>query len=97
MEIVVIATFWSMFSCFLLFPHLGMPAYLQRAATTLLAAEFVATLMWSFASAGCDRRPCAQPAEAARTAATVDIPLLAVGVISLAIIRGVRHHQRLKR
>jgi hypothetical protein len=96
-EIVVIATFWGMFACFLLFPYLGMPAYLHRAATTLMAAEFVATLVWSFSSAGCVERPCAQPAEAARTAISVDIPLLALGVIALAIIRGVRHHQRLKR
>ena len=95
MEIVVVATLWSMFSCFLLFPHLGMPAYLHRAATTLLAAEFVSLLVWSFGSKGCVERPCGPLTEAGRTAASVDVPLLAAAVIALAIIRGVRHHKRL--
>ncbi len=95
MEIVVVATLWSMFSCVLIFPMLGMPAYMQRSATTLMTAEFVALLVWTFGSDECRERPCAPVAEAGRTAAAVDVPVLAVVVIALAIIRGVRHHQRL--
>jgi hypothetical protein len=94
-EVVVVATLWSMFSCVLIFPMLGMPVYLQRAVTTLLAAEFVAMLVWSFGSEECVERPCAPLAEAGRTAAAVDVPLLSLVVIALAIIRGVRHHQRI--
>jgi hypothetical protein len=94
---IVVATLWSMFSCMLIFPMLGMPAYLYRAACTLLAAEFVSVLVWSFGSDGCTARPCAPLAEAGRTAASVDVPLLASAVITLAIIRGVRHHRKLTR
>jgi hypothetical protein len=94
-EIVVVATLWSMFSCVLIFPMLGMPMYMQRAVTTLMAAEFVAMLVWTFGSDECIERPCAPLAEAGRTAAAVDLPLLALAVIALAIIRGVRHHQQL--
>jgi hypothetical protein len=92
---IVVATLWTMFSCVLIFPMLGMPVYMQRAAMTLLTAEFVALLVWSFGSHGCAERPCAPLAEAGRTAAALDVPVLAVAVIALAIIRGVRHHQRL--
>jgi len=94
-EVVVVATLWSMFSCLLIFPLLGMPTYLYRAATTLLAAEFVSILVWSFGSRGCVERPCGPLTEAGRTVASVDVPLLSAGVIALAIIRGVRHHKRL--
>ena len=95
MEIAVVATLWSMFSCLLIFPMLGMPAYLYRATATLLAAEFGSILVWSFGSDGCTARPCAPLAEAGRTAASVDVPLLSAAVIALAIIRGVRHHKQL--
>jgi hypothetical protein len=94
-EIVVLATLWSMFSCLLLFPLLGMPVHLYRAATTLLAAELVAMLVWTFGSEECTERPCAPLAEAGRTVASVDVPLLSLTVVALAIIRGVRHHKRL--
>ncbi len=97
MEVVVVATLWSMFSCFLIFPQLGLPLYLRRAATSVMAAEFVAMLVWSFGSEECVERPCGAIAEAGRTAAAVDVPLLALAVVALAIIRGVRHHQRLRR
>jgi hypothetical protein len=96
-EIVVVATLWSMFSCFLIFPHLGLPSYLRQAATTVMAAEFVAMLVWSFGSEECAERPCGPVAEAGRTAAALDVPLLGLAVIALAIMRGVRHHQRLSR
>lgn len=93
-EIAATATIWSMFACFLLFPRLGLPALLHRTATALLAAELVALAMWSYGSEGCLRRPCAPAAEAGRTAAAIDIPLLAAALIVLAVMCGVRTWRR---
>jgi hypothetical protein len=93
-EVTAAATIWALFACFLLFPHLGLPAMMHRAAATLLVAELVALAMWSYGSKGCVQRPCAPAAEAGRTAASLDIPLLAVALIALAFIRGVRVWRR---
>jgi hypothetical protein len=93
-EPIVAATLWIMFSCYLLFPILGVPAQFHLAVTTLLTAEFVTALMWYFGKDGCARRPCAPLAEAGRSAASIDVPLLSVAVIVLAIIHGVRRHQK---
>ena len=97
MELAAAATIWAMFSCFLLFPLFGLPRRLQHAAMTLLTAEVVAVLVWGFASEGCLRRPCSAAAEAARTAAGVDIPLLALAFVTFAFIRGVRDVRRSRR
>ena len=94
MEIIAGATIWGLFSCFLLFPHLGMPAVLRRGATFLLAAEFVLALAWKYGTEGCVQRPCGAGAEAARTAVSVDIPALSVALVALAVIHGVRVHRR---
>jgi hypothetical protein len=83
-----------MFSCFLLFPRFGLPAMLHRTAATLLAGELVALAMWSYGSEGCERRPCAPVAEAGRSAAEFDIPLLGVALIVLAVMIGVRAWRR---
>jgi hypothetical protein len=93
-ELIAGATIWGLFSCFLLFPHLGVPTVLQRAATFLLAAEFVLALAWKYGSEGCLERPCGAGAEAARTAVSLDIPLLSVALVALAVIHGVRVHRR---
>ena len=90
MEVAAAATIWSMFSCFLLFPRLGLPAVLHRTAMTLLTAELVALAMWSYGSEGCLQRPCAASAEAGRMAAGVDIPLLSLALLVVAGICGVR-------
>ncbi len=42
MEVVVTATVWVLFTCFLVFPLLELPAALHRTAMTLLVAELVA-------------------------------------------------------
>ena len=91
---VATATIWAMFSCFLLFPRFGLPAALHRTAATLLAGELVALAMWSYGSEGCERRPCAPVAEAGRSAAEFDIPLLALALIVLAVMFGVRAWRR---
>lgn len=85
-----------MFSCFLLFWLLGLPAWMRWMAMTLLTAEIVALGIWSYGSEGCEQRPCAPLAEAGRTAATVDVPLLAVVLVALAalhVARAVRRDQ----
>ena len=86
-----------MFSCFLLLPRLGFPPLMHRTAAALLAAELVALALWSYGSEECIRRPCSAAAEAGRTAASFDVPLLALGLISLAIISGVRGWLRERR
>jgi hypothetical protein len=96
-EVIAAATLWSMFSCFLLFPHVGIPALMHRTAMTLLVAELVALGMWSYGSEGCVERPCAPVAEVGRTAASIDVPLLSLGLVALALYRGVRRWRRAQR
>jgi hypothetical protein len=96
-EVVATATIWSMFSCVLLLPRLGFPPLMHRTAMALLVAELVALAMWSYGSEGCVQRPCSAAAETGRTAATFDVPLLALGLVSLAIISGVRSWIRERR
>jgi hypothetical protein len=96
-EVIATATLWVLFSCFLLFPHLGFPVLMHRTAGALLAAELVALMMWSYGSKGCVERPCAAGAELGRTAAAVDVPMLALALVAVAMIRGMRlmrHRQR---
>jgi hypothetical protein len=87
-EIIAAATIWGMFSCFLLFPRLGLPRGFHRTAITLLVAELVALAMWSYGSPG-------EPgAEAGRSAAAIDIPLLSLALVALAVMFGVRAWRR---
>jgi hypothetical protein len=83
-EITAAATIWGMFACFLIFPHLGLPAVFQRTAMALLVAELLALMTWSYG------RPGAPGAELGRTAAAIDIPLLSLALIVLAVLFGVR-------
>ena len=94
MELAAVLTIWGMFSCFLLFPRLGLPPLWHRTAMTLCVAEFVAVGIWSYGSERCVERPCGAFAEAGRTAATYDIPALAVALIACAVIRGLRSRPR---
>jgi hypothetical protein len=91
MEVTVVATTWGLFSAFLIFPLLGLPAVMQRAVATLLAAEVVAFGIWHFGSEGCVQRPCAAFAETGRTAASLDIPLLSLALLACAMILGLRN------
>jgi hypothetical protein len=87
-EVVATATIWSMFSCFLLFPRLGLPAVWHRTAMALLAGELIALGAWSYGSPG---EPAA---EAGRSAAAIDIPLLSLTLIVLAVAHGLRTYRR---
>ena len=90
MEVTVAATTWGLFSAFLIVPWLGLPPFVQRAVATLLAAELVAFGIWHFGSEDCAARPCAPFAETGRTAAALDIPVLALSLLAFAIMLGVR-------
>lgn len=97
MEVTATLTIWAMFSCFLLFPRLGLPPLMHRTAMALLAAELVALAMWSYGSEGCVERPCSGIAEAGRTAAALDVPLLSAALVLLAVFSGVRRWRRTRR
>ena len=90
-------TIWTLVACFLLFPLVGLPALMHRSAGTLLAAEGIALMMWSYGSEGCRERPCGTVAEVGHTAASIDIPLLTVALVALAVARGVRTLRRAPR
>jgi hypothetical protein len=96
-EVTATATLWCLFSCFLLFPKMGFPPLMHRTAMTLLVAELVALAMWSYGSKGCVERPCGEGAELGRTAASIDVPLLAVALVAVAMIRGMRTMRRRQR
>jgi hypothetical protein len=76
MELATAATVWITFGAWLILPTLNAPERFSRIAIWLCGAELVAAATWSYGSNGCDQRPCAPLAEAARTAAALDIPLL---------------------
>ena len=86
MELIAGGTIWGLFSCFVLFPMLGLPARMRWAAMTLLVGELVALGAWSYGSRGCFERPCGAAAETGRTAATIDVPLLAVALLVLTVM-----------
>jgi hypothetical protein len=81
-QVVAAVTIWAMFASFLLFPMLGLPAAMHRSAMTLLVAELVALGLHSYGG-----RPLAA---AGRSMATIDVPVLALALIGLVIMRGVR-------
>jgi hypothetical protein len=94
MELAAVLTIWATFSCYLLFPLLGLPPLWHRTAMTLCAAEFLAAATWSYGTETCVQRPCGALPEAARTAATYDIPALAAALVAVAVIRGLRSRPR---
>jgi hypothetical protein len=85
-EVIWASTIWGLFSCFLLFPHLGLPRRLQWAAMTLLCAELLMLGMYSYGGHAV--------ATVGRGAATLDVPLLSVALLALAIMRGVHVETR---
>jgi hypothetical protein len=94
MELVGAMTLWSLGTAWFLFPLLGVPRLFSRAAAGLFAAELACLLLWSYGSETCDARPCSAPAEAARAAASRDLPALAVALIGLAVAWGLRRMGR---
>jgi hypothetical protein len=88
-RIVVAATLWGLFSCFLIFPLAGLPALMHRLAMTLIVAELLALAFWYYGSQGCQQRPCGSLSEFGYTVATIDVPLLGLTLVAFAAVRGV--------
>ena len=86
MELIAAVTIWVLFSLFLLFPLMGLPAAMHRTAMTLLVAEFFAIIV--------SRSGDPSVAAVGRSAASLDMPLLAVALILVAIMRAVRLERR---
>jgi hypothetical protein len=97
MEVIATATLWGLFSAWMLFPLMGVPRMLARAAGALVWAEFVGLLVWGFASEDCQTRPCSALAEAARTAVSQDVPALGTVLVALAVADGARRLRRTQR
>lgn len=94
MEVAAAFTVWACFSSFLIFPLLGVPQRLARIAMTLLCAELVACMVWTFGTESCVQRPCGELAETARTAASIDVPALTGVMLLLALGYGIRAARR---
>jgi hypothetical protein len=90
MEVAAAFTVWACFSSFMLFPLLGVPRRLARIAMSLLCAELLLCLVWTFGTESCVQRPCGALAETARTAASIDVPGLTGAMILLALAYGIR-------
>jgi hypothetical protein len=75
-ELAAALTVWITFGAWLILPTLNAPARFSRIALWLCGAELLAAAIWSYGSEGCNQRPCAPVAEAARAAAALDIPCL---------------------
>jgi hypothetical protein len=86
-------TLWALLSAWFLFPLFGLPRFMARVAGALLTAELVALLLMSYAGEKCRERPCGAVAEAARAAASADVPALAGVLLVLATLYAVRLHR----
>jgi hypothetical protein len=91
MELAVALTVWITFGAWLFLPTVDAPARFSRIALSLCGAEFVAAAIWSYGSEGCQQRPCAPAAEAARSAAALDIPGLTCVAVVLGCAYAMRH------
>ncbi len=80
------ATVWLLWSAFLIFPHFRLPAYMHRAAMTLLCAELLALLIGHYAVPG-------STGAAVGDALLHDIPALGAGLIGVAVWLLIRAHR----
>ena len=81
MTLVAAATIWGLFSCYLLFPLAGLPAYMHRIAMALLVTELIALGVWSYGVPS-------WLIDTGRAAAGLDIPLSGVGLVAIAVLWG---------
>jgi hypothetical protein len=88
-ELTSALTLLVSFSAFLLFPIVNAPPVFSRVAIALCAAEFCAVIVW-VAGRRCIVAGCPEAAQAARSAAAVDIPALTALMLVLAAVYGVR-------
>lgn len=90
MEVAATFTLWTCLATWFIVPTVRGPAVYARAAMGLLCLELLALLIWSYGSQDCVERPCGEVAEAARTAAGLDLPLLTGALVALLLAHGVR-------
>jgi hypothetical protein len=93
-ELAAAFTVWITFSAWLFLPTVDAPARFSRVALWLCGAELLAAATWSYGSEGCAERPCAPLAEAARSAAALDIPSLTGVAIVLGWAYAMRRTRR---
>jgi hypothetical protein len=84
--VIAAATIWLLFGMFMIAQLTPLPAVLYRTAMTLLAVEFVALMMDGLGSP--------PVAVVGHSAAMVDVPLLAVALVVVAIMRAMRPQRR---
>jgi hypothetical protein len=94
MELAAGLTVWITFGAWLFLATVNAPARFSQIALSLCGAELVAAAMWTYGSEGCHQRPCAPAAEAARTAAALDIPVLTCVALVLGCAYAVRQTRR---
>jgi hypothetical protein len=81
-------TVWLMFGFWIAAPTLGVPSLAARAACSLLVAELVLLLAFSYGTEGCDEPDCAPLAQAFGVAARLDVPVLAALLFAVVALRG---------
>jgi hypothetical protein len=91
MELVWGATLWALWSCWLLCQHLAAPWLFTRASAGLLVGELAMLAVHSF---DCQENGCGPAGRAAGSAATADIPALAVLLVAMAAVHGWRTARR---
>jgi hypothetical protein len=96
MELATAVTVWITFGAWLFLPTVNAPERFSRIALWLCGTELLAAAIWSYGSAGCDERPCAPVAEAARSAAALDIPFLTGVAIVLGCAYAARRGGRVR-
>jgi hypothetical protein len=79
-EVIAAATIWGLFGSFLIFPMFHLPPALQGTAAALIAAELLALMMNGLGGPGV--------AIAGHSLAMIDVPLLAAGLVGVAIMHG---------
>ena len=87
MELLWTATIWTLWSCWLICQYLRAPAPLTGSAAALLVAELVALAIHWF---GCADAGCGAAAQAARSVASLDIPVLAGVLVAASLWHGWR-------
>ena len=80
--LVQTATVWVLFGALLFLPLVGAPRALRHTAVVLLCLELVVLMFWSYGDSSFAHR-----------VATVDIPLLALGVLAGGAVHGLRRRQ----
>jgi hypothetical protein len=84
--VVAAGTLWGLGSLVFLFWAIRAPAALPRTAASLLGAELVALLAWSYAQEGCTQAHCGASTDLMHAAAFQDIPVLAMVLLGAALL-----------